>query len=203
MTDTGPDGLVSVTLSAAVGDGVQTRVIGDYDDEAEYYYVQVCRPDGTAYTDNDWADNSTTDIPADLHNVAYKKGSIAFADRVEQTISLNGPTVNATLQHVVAKVTLKTTTNVDASDEITVTIPTTYQAYNVNAEAPITTADNTPFEHTVTNAITGTKDGAEVFSFYALVKDETQNITLTNGQTASKSPTCRLPRTCTPPSWAT
>ena len=218
MTDTGPDGLVSVTLSAAVGDGVQTRVIGDYDDEAEYYYVQVCRPDGTAYTDNDyatptrltddnqdniftaniylkanepyvflfWADNSTTDIPADLHNVAYKKGSIAFADRVEQTISLNGPTVNATLQHVVAKVTLKTTTNVDASDEITVTIPTTYQAYNVNAEAPITTADNTPFEHTVTNAITGTKDGAEVFSFYALVKDETQNITLTNGSNSQQ-----------------
>ena len=27
----------------------------------------------------------------------------------------------------------------------------------------------------------GTKDGTEVFSFYALVKDETQNITLTNG----------------------
>ena len=30
-------------------------------------------------------------------------------------------------------------------------------------------------------SITGTKDGAEVFSFYALVKDETQNITLANG----------------------
>ena len=80
-----------------------------------------------------------------------------------------------------AKVTLKTTTNVDASDEITVTIPTTYQAYNVNTEAPITTADNTPFVHTVTSDITGTMDGTEVFSFYALVRDETQNITLTNG----------------------
>ena len=85
------------------------------------------------------------------------------------------------MQHVVAKVTLKTTTNVDASDEITVTIPTTYQAYNVNTEAPITTADNTPFVHTVTSDITGTTDGTEVFSFYALVRDETQNITLTNG----------------------
>ena len=218
MTDTGPDGLVSVTLSAAVGDGVQTRVIGDYDDEAEYYYVQVCRPDGTAYTDNDyatptrltddnqdniftaniylkanepyvflfWADNSTTDIPADLHNVAYKKGSIAFADRVEQTISLNGPTVNATLQHVVAKVTLKTTTNVDASDEITVTIPTTYQAYNVNTEAPITTADDTPFVHTVTSDITGTTDGTEVFSFYALVNEANQNLTLANGSNSQQ-----------------
>ena len=214
MTDTRPDGLVPVTLSAAVGDGVQTRTIdADNDEDAKYCYVQVCQSDGTAYTGNDyatptrltdedkdgtftgniylkpgeshvflfWADNATSDIPADLHNVAYQKGSIAFADRVEQTISRNDPTVNATLQHVVAKVTLKTTTNVDASDVITVTIPTKYQAYNVNTEAPITTADNTPFVHTVTSDITGTTDGTEVFSFYALVDEANQNLTLTNG----------------------
>ena len=203
-----------VTLSAAVGDGVQTRTIdADNDEDAKYCYVQVCQSDGTAYTGNDyatpirltdedkdgtftgniylkpgeshvflfWADNATSDIPADLHNVAYQKGSIAFADRVEQTISSVAPTVNATLQHVVAKVTLKTTTNVDASDVITVTIPTKYQAYNVNTEAPITTADNTPFVHTVTSDITGTTDGTEVFSFYALVDEANQNLTLTNG----------------------
>ena len=214
MTDTRPDGLVPVTLSAAVGDGVQTRTIdADNDEDAKYCYVQVCQSDGTAYTGNDyatptrltdedkdgtftgniylkpgeshvflfWADNATSDIPADLHNVAYQKGSIAFADRVEQTISRNDPTVDATLQHVVAKVTLKTTTNVDASDVITVTIPTKYQAYNVNTEAPITTADNTPFVHTVTSDITGTTDGTEVFSFYALVDEANQNLTLTNG----------------------
>lgn len=210
MTDTRPDGLVPVTLSAAVGDGV---IDADNDEDAKYCYVQVCQSDGTAYTGNDyatptrltdedkdgtftgniylkpgeshvflfWADNATSDIPADLHNVAYQKGSIAFADRVEQTISRNDPTVNATLQHVVAKVTLKTTTNVDASDVITVTIPTKYQAYNVNTEAPITTADNTPFVHTVTSDITGTTDGTEVFSFYALVDEANQNLTLTNG----------------------
>lgn len=214
MTDTGSDGLVPVTLSVAVGDGVQTRTVdADNDEDAKYCYVQVCQSDGTAYTGNDyatpitltdddndgtftgniflrpnetyvflfWADNVTSTAPTDLHNVTYQKGSIAFADRVEQTISSNGPTVYATLQHVVAKVTLKTTTNVDASDVITVTIPTKYQAYNVNTEAPITTADNTPFEHTVTNAITGTKDGAEVFSFYALVDEANQKLTLTNG----------------------
>ena len=214
MTDTGHDGLVPVTLSAAVGDGVQTRTVdADNDEDAKYCYVQVCQSDGTAYTDNDyatpialtdddndgkftgniflrpsetyvflfWADNVTSTAPADLHNVKYQKESIAFADRVEQTISLNGPTVNATLQHVVAKVTLKTTTNVDASDEITVTMPTTYQAYNVNTEAPITAADNTPFVHTVTSDITGTEDGAEVFSFYALVDEANQNLTLANG----------------------
>ena len=227
MTDTGPDGLVPVTLSAAVGDGVQTRVIGDYDDEAEYYYVQVCRPDGTAYTDNDyatptrltddnqdniftaniylkadetyvflfWADNSTTDIPADLHNVAYKKGSIAFANRVKKKISKTDPTIETLLNHVVAKVTLKTTTDVEAGSKISVTVPTTYTTYNVNAYSSDATAiTNLPVGGAVTNelfspepedeplsAITGTEEGEVVFSFYALVKDETQNITLTNG----------------------
>ena len=214
MTDTGHAGLVPVTLSVAVGDGVQTRTIdADDDEDATYCYVQVCDEQGNAYRDNDyatptrltdedkdgtftgniylkpnvshvflfWADNATSDIPADLHSVTYQKGSIAFADRVEQTISSNGPTVYATLQHVVAKVTLKITTNVDASDVITVTIPTKYQAYNVNTEAPITTADNTPFVHTVTSDITGTTDGTEVFSFYALVDEANQKLTLANG----------------------
>ena len=227
MTDTGPDGLVPVTLSAAVGDGVQTRVIGDYDDEAEYYYVQVCRPDGTAYTDNDyatptrltddnqdniftaniylkadetyvflfWADNSTTDIPTDLHNVAYKKGSIAFANRVKKKISKTDPTIETLLNHVVAKVTLKTTTDVEAGSKISVTVPTTYTTYNVNAYSSDATAStNLPVGGAVTNelfspepedeplsAITGTEEGTVVFSFYALVDGTNQDLTLTNG----------------------
>lgn len=219
MTDTGHDGLVPVALSAAVGDGVQTRTVSaDDDKDATYCYVQVCDAQGNAYTGNDyampirltdedkdgtftgniylkldesyvflfWADNATSDIPADLYNVVYQKESIAFADRVEQTISNTDPTIKATLQHVVAKVTLKTTTNVDASDEITVTIPTTYLAYNVNTEAPIITADNTPFVHTVTSNITGTTDGTEVFSFYALVDEANQNLTLANGSNSQQ-----------------
>ena len=216
MTDTRHDGLVPVTLSAAVGDGVQTRAVDvDDDEDATYCYVQVCDEQGNAYTDNDyatptrltdedkdgtftgniylkpnvshvflfWADNATSDIPADLHDVKYQKESIAFADRVAQTIGSVAPTVKATLQHVVAKVTLKTTTNVEAGSKITVTVPTTYTRYNVADETVIqeVITKDTPFEHTVTNAITGTEDGTEVFSFYALVKDETQNIILTNG----------------------
>ena len=216
ITDTGPDGLVPVTLSAAVGDGVQTRTIDvDDDEDATYCYVQVCDEQGNAYTDNDyatptrltdedkdgtftgniflkphvtyvflfWADNVTSTAPTDLHNVMYQKESIAFADRVEQTISSVGPTVNAQLQHVVAKVTLKTTTNVEADSKITVTVPTTYTRYNVADETVIQDVinKNVPFEHTVTNAITGTKDGTEVFSFYALVDEANQDLTLANG----------------------
>jgi len=214
MTDTGHDGLVPVTLSAAVGDGVQTRTVSaDDDKDATYCYVQVCDAQGNAYTGSDyampirltdedkdgtftgniylkpdeshvflfWADNVTSDIPADLHNVKYQKESIAFADRVKQAIGNTDPTIEATLQHVVAKVTLKTTTNVETGSKITVTVPTTYTAYNVNTEAPITAADNTPFVHTLTSGITGTTDGAEVFSFYALVDEANQNLTLANG----------------------
>ena len=135
-----------------------------------------------------WADNATSDIPEDLHKVAYQKESIAFADRVEQTIGSVAPTVKATLQHVVAKVTLKTTTNVEAGSEITVTVPTTYTRYNVADETVIQDVidKNIPFEHTVTNAITGTKDGTEVFSFYALVDEANQDLTLTNGTNSQR-----------------
>ena len=227
MTDTGHDGLVPVTLSAAVGDGVQTRAASaDKDEDPTRCYVQVFTTDdnGTTLTpapgDLDspldmgeptaegtfslanvflnpnetyvflyWADNAEEPASAltDLTRVAYTGNGnlIAWAERSEAWNYKTAGTaeISAELQHVVAKVTLKTTTNVEAACNITVTVPTTYTGYNVADETVIQEAINkdTPFEHTVTNAITGTKDGTEVFSFYALVKDETQNITLTNG----------------------
>ena len=91
--------------------------------------------------------------------------------------------------------TLKTTTDVEAGSKISVTVPTTYTTYNVNAyRSDATASTNLPVGGAVTNelfspkpegeplsAITGTEEGTVVFSFYALVKDETQNITLANG----------------------
>ena len=224
MTDTGPDGLVPVTLSAAVGDGVQTRTIDADEDEAPTRcYVQAFTTDdnGTTLTPapgdlaspldmgeptaegtfslanvylnpNEtyvflyWADNverEGEDVSSltDLTMVPYQKYAIAWAERSEPWTYQGTAEISAQLQHVVAKVTLKTTTNVDASDEITVTVPTTYTAYNVNTEAPIFATDNTPFVHTVTSDITGTTDGTKVFSFYALVDEANQDLTLANG----------------------
>ena len=225
MTDTGPDGLVPVTLSAAVGDGVQTRTIdADNDEDPTRCYVQafttndngttltpapgdLARPldmgDPTAegtfslanvflnpnetYVFLYWADDAEEpyDELTDLRNVDYHINRIAWAKRSEiWKYQESEPTeITAELQHVVAKVTLKTTTNVEAGSKITVTVPTTYTAYNVAAGDVIQErkANNTPFEHTVTNAITGTKDGTEVFSFYALVDEANQDLTLTNG----------------------
>lgn len=224
MTDTGPDGLVPVTLSAAVGDDVQTRTVSADEDEAPTRcYVQAFTTDdnGTTLTlapgdlarpldmgeptaegtfslanvylnPNEtyvflyWADNAEEpyDNLTDLRCAYYNIHRIAWAKRSETwKYQESEPTeITAELQHVVAKVTLKTTTNVEAGSKITVTVPTTYTAYNVAAGDVIqeNKANNTSFAYPVMD-ITGTEDGAEVFSFYALVKDETQNITLTNG----------------------
>lgn len=233
MTDTGHDGLVPVTLSAAVGDGVQTRTVSaDKDEAPTRCYVQAFTTDdngknltpapgdldspldmgeptaeGTfslanvylnpneTYVFLYWADNEekTASALTDLTTVAYNytgNGNlIAWAERSEAWNYKTAGTaeISAELQHVVAKVTLKTTTNVEAGS-ITVTVPTTYSTYNVAAGDVIQEAKlkDTSFEHTVTNAITGTEEGTEVFSFYALVKDETQNITLTNGTNSQR-----------------
>ena len=228
MTDTGPDGLVPVTLSAAVGDGVQTRTIdADNNENPTRCYVQafttvdngttltpapgdLARPldmgeptaEGTfslanvylnpneTYVFLYWADNvEKTDASEglnDLRFAVYDNDSIAWAKRSEiWKYQESEPTeITAELKHVVAKVTLKTTTNVEAGSKITVTVPITYTTYKVDAEAPIMgldDTDNTPFVHTVTSDITGTKDGTEVFSFYALVDEANQDLTLTNG----------------------
>lgn len=134
-----------------------------------------------------WADNAEEpyDDLTDLRRTDYNIDRIAWAKRSEiwKYQESEPAEITAELQHVVAKVTLKTTTNVEAGSKITVTVPTTYTAYNVAAGDVIQErkANNTPFEHTVTNAITGTKDGTEVFSFYALVDEANQDLTLTNG----------------------
>lgn len=75
-----------------------------------------------------WADN-TAAAPSDLTNVPYQTGSIAFAAKVDWD---NNNDISAELKHIVSKVTLKTTTNVDAGKKIYITLPATYAAYNVN-----------------------------------------------------------------------
>ena len=139
-----------------------------------------------------WADNAEEpyDNLTDLSKVDYNIDRIAWAKRSETwKYQESEPTeITAELQHVVAKVTLKTTTNVEAGSKITVTVPTTYTRYNVADETVIQDVmdKNIPFEHTVTNAITGTKDGTEVFSFYALVDEANQDLTLANGTNSQR-----------------
>ena len=71
MTDTGPDGLVPVTLSAAVGDGVQTRATPD-DGVAERCVIQILEKNG-----DEWSnaiglglEKNPIDVEPDVNNPA-------------------------------------------------------------------------------------------------------------------------------------
>ena len=127
-----------------------------------------------------WADNATT-TPTDLQNVAYEINSIAFAAKENWAYSGSNNAISATLKHVVSKVTLKTTTTVDAGKTVSITLPTTYTKYNVSSGAVIETSQsNAAFEVTTAAEIAGSASGVEVFSFYALVDGNNQDLTLTH-----------------------
>ena len=70
MTDTGPDGLVPVTLSAAVGDGVQTRAATE--GEAKRCVIQILEKNG-----DEWSnaiglglEKNPIDVKPDVNNPA-------------------------------------------------------------------------------------------------------------------------------------
>ena len=113
-----------------------TRATSDEDDAPSRFYAQAVSADGTLSdvvegTKNDdgsysftfqvftgkeygymfWADNATTDDePTDLRSVSYTMGDIAFAAKAQGTSETVDRSV--TMRHVVAKVTLVTTTDV-------------------------------------------------------------------------------------------
>lgn len=127
-----------------------------------------------------WADNApqTATTPTDLENVEYADGSIAFATVMNWE---KKNTVNATLKHVVSKVTLKTTTDIMGSKLVDIAIPTTYTAYDVNTlSAKSAASEAKEFEIETPTEITGTPEGTEVFSFYALVDEGVQELTVSH-----------------------
>ena len=84
----------------------------------------------TTYTFLFWADNGSGDTPTDLREVQYTPGTVAFAANVQGTLETVGKTVE--LKHVVAKVTLKTTTNVTFGDSHTIRLSASCAStYNV------------------------------------------------------------------------
>ena len=112
-----------------------TRATSDKDDAPSRFYAQALSSDGTlsdvvegmdngdgsysftfqVFTGKEygymfWADNAAADEPTDLRSVSYTMGDIAFAAKAQGT----SETVdrNVTMRHVVAKVTLETTTDV-------------------------------------------------------------------------------------------
>ena len=151
------------------------------------YTTTVYLRPGETYDFLFWADTETpTDqnAPATLKAVAYANGqTIAWAGKTDDvTWRASGASgVSATLEHVVTRLTVKTTTEftVDGTHPLTVNVPTVYGTYNVAAGKAEggAVADGYTF-----NAAAGTYDaGEEAGHFYVLGDGNNQRLVLRYG----------------------
>ena len=200
-----PDGKRTVTITVSATDEMQTRAISENEDtQIDRCLIQIMNgettevaatamtPNGTnsytysatldaggSYTFLFWADNSTEGYTAtDLTNItATTPVGIAYATTATWDGSTNS--INANLQLVVSKVTLKSTTFVPAGTPVNLTIPQTYGGYDVEAAA--TTGSTAAYTHRCTVPAGGVTAGGEVCSFYVLTPTTSQTLTLNCG----------------------
>ncbi len=105
-------------------------ITGTKDNTTSNYTFTVRLASNTEYTYLFWADNGSGDTPTDLREVQYTPGTVAFAANVQGTLETVDKTVE--LKHVVAKVTLKTTTDVTFEDSRTIRLSASCAStYNV------------------------------------------------------------------------
>ena len=120
----------------ALSNGTLSKVVEGtkINDNTYSFTLQVAKDTKSDYMF--WADNATTDNePTDLRGVSYTMGDIAFAATAQGTPEAVGKTVE--LKHVVAKVTLKTTTNVTSeyskNISLTASCASTYNVLTASA----------------------------------------------------------------------
>ena len=203
------EGLKSMTISVTLPEGMTTRAIAADDAEDAHCFVQILNELGddlegghsavkgmtktgngytvTVYLKGDenynflfWA-TSGNEEPDDLRNVAYTNGeTLAWAGKQSAAWSANG--VSCTLKHVVSRITLTTTTklSVSGTNPLTVTVPTTYTAYNVLMMEPAgaATSDFTYTFDPITVSGASENSLAQIGRFYALVNKEPQVLKL-------------------------
>lgn len=132
-----------------------------------------------------WADNVKDPVegylPPSLHYMEYTEGSLAYRVRLQnQSWSANG--IKCELKHAVAKVTLRTTADLPAGRNVTMTIPTNYPCYSmywddvcsINASQFNPRAYTTPAKNDAVSA------GGDVVSCYVLVPTGRFNTQNTN-----------------------
>ena len=206
------EGLKPMTISVTLPEGMTTRAIASDDAEDAYCFVQILDELGedlegghsavqgmtktgdgytaTVYLKGDenynflfWA-TSGNEEPDDLRNVAYTNGeTLAWAGKESAAWSANG--VSCTLQHVVSRITLTTTTNLSVStaNPLSITVPTTFTAYNVLTMEPAGAATS-DFTHTfdpITVSDASESPPVQIGRFYALVNKEPQVLKLHYG----------------------
>ena len=193
----------TVTITVSAAEEMRTRTVSETEDnELTRCYMQIDggTPVQMTTTDNKNFTTSTTLTIGESCNfyfwaddgsytvnglAAVTEGSttgIAYAGSASWDGSSSS--VSAELKLVVSKVTLKTTTALTGA-HVSLTIPDTYDGYNVTNASPIPITNSFSCSETVT-----TEAGGEVFSFYVLAGEGEQDLTLTCGKsmTVSKVP---------------
>ena len=128
----------------------------------------------TDYTFLFWADNGSENTPADLREIQYTPGTVAFTAKVVNTPE-NVIKSGVSLKHAVTKLSLKTTKATSASEgesiKVTTTCATIYNVDNFSASSSSA--------HTATKTFDASTDFAvndNIASFYFLPQNETQSV---------------------------
>ena len=161
----------------AVSNGTLSDVVTGtkIDDNTYSFTLQVAKD--TEYEYMFWADNATTDNePTDLRSVSYTIGNIAFAAKAQGTPET--VVQNVKLQHVVAKVTLKTTTNVTSEYSKNISLTASCASkYDVQGQKAITSSfENKSISKEMTDA--GLPANSEVLTTYIIPNPEDKTVTL-------------------------
>ena len=161
----------------AISNGTLSEMVeGTKNDDGTYSFTLQVAKD-TEYEYMFWADNATTDDePTDLRSVSYTMGDIAFAAKAQGT----SETVNkdVKLQHVVAKVTLKTTTDVTSeySKNISLTASCASKYDVLGQKAIASSFEDKSISTEMTDA--GLPANSEVLKTYIIPNPENKTVTL-------------------------
>ena len=138
-----------------------------------------------------WADNVTATPPADLKKVAYTQDGTVIAFAANKTdVSWSQQGVNASLEHVVTRISVRTTAAAildGSSSKLTVSVPRCYTEYNVYDGEPNASAIQ---ENFACDGFSGTfGDDEHVGHFYVLGDGTQQHLTITYEDTSGRNST--------------
>ena len=161
----------------ALSNGTLSKVVaGTKNDDGTYSFTLQVAKD-TEYEYMFWADNATTDDePTDLRSVSYTMGDIAFAAKAEGTPETVNKDVK--LHHVVAKVTLKTTTDVTSEYSKNISLTASCASkYDVQGQKAIVWSfeDKSIFTEMTDAGLTA---NSEVLTTYIIPNPENKTVTL-------------------------
>ena len=173
-TSTEDDAPTRFYAQAVSGGTLSDVVTGTKIDDGTYSFtLQVANDTESDYMF--WADNATTDDePTDLRSVSYTMGDIALAAKAQGTPETVDKDVK--LQHVVAKVTLKTTTDVTSEYSKNISLTASCASkYNVQEASASNFEDKRVFIE-MTDA--GLPANSEVLTTYIIPNPENKTVTL-------------------------